>query len=306
MVAYALRRSIHGLIVIIGVTTLVFLVTRLIGDPVRAMLPVEATDTERAALAARLGLDRPLLAQFVDFLGDVARLRLGTSLWQDRPATEIVAEALPNTGLLVLAGILFAALVGVAGGTVAGVRAGRTADRAAVTLSLVGLSIPQFWLGLLLIVLFAVQLGWLPASGSEGAASLILPTLAIALPSAGRVALVVRSGVIDVLNEPFVRSAEARGAPLARILVRHVARNAANPVITVIGWEAIRMLAGYSIVVETVFAWPGLGLLAVQAIGRQDLVLLQAVVFTVAIIVVVVNFAVDLLYRAVDPRVETA
>ena len=306
MQRYALRRALHGLVVILGVTTLVFVVTRLIGDPVRVMLPVEATASERAAFAARLGLDRPIAEQYVDFLGDVARLRFGTSLWQDRPAAAIVAETLPNTLLLVAVAMVAASLIGIAAGAYAGAHAGRAPDRWAVAASLLGLSVPQFWLGLLLIVVFAVQLGWLPASGNEGSVSLVLPTLALALPSAGRIALVSRSQLIDVLHQPYIRAAEARGAPFLRILWRHAARNAANPIVTVIGWETIRMLAGYAIVVETVFAWPGLGLLAVQAIARQDLILLQAIVFTVALIVVLINLGVDLVYRAIDPRAAPA
>ena len=300
---YAARRALHGLIVIAGVTALVFVITRLIGDPVRVMLPAEATDAERAAMAARLGLDLPILTQARLFIGGLLRGEFGISLWQDRPAAGIVLEALPRTLLLVAAALAIAVPVGCVLGAAAALRPGSAVDRALTTAGLVGLSLPQFWLALVLILLFSVMLGWLPTSGNEGAQAIILPALALALPSAGRISLVARGQLIEEMRQPYARTAEARGLQPRQVMLRHAVRNAANPVLTVAGWEAIRMLAGYAVVVETVFAWPGIGLLAVQAIERQDLILLQAIVFDVALVVVVINFAIDLAYRAIDPRI---
>lgn len=300
---YAARRALHGLIVILGVTALVFVVTRLIGDPVRVMLPTEATEAERAAMTHRLGLDQPIAAQALSYAAGVATGDFGISLWQDRPAARIVVEALPSTLLLVAVALAAATPLGCLLGAVSALRAGRVVDRVLTAAGLVGLSLPQFWLGLVLILVFAVQLGWLPASGNEGAAALALPALALALPSVGRIALVARAQLIEEMRMPYARTAEARGLRPGQVLLHHAARNAANPVLTIVGWEAIRMLAGYAVVVETVFAWPGVGLLAVQAVGRQDIILLQAIVFAVAVVVVIVNFLIDILYRAIDPRI---
>ncbi len=300
---YAARRALHGLIVILGVTALVFVVTRLIGDPVRVMLPTEATDAERVAMAHRLGFDQPIALQALAYARGVATGDFGISLWQDRPAAGIVFEALPRTLLLVAIALAVAIPMGCLLGAVAALKAGDMVDRVLTAAGLIGLSLPQFWLGLVLILVFAVWLGWLPASGNEGMGAAVLPALALALPSVGRIALVARAQLIEEMRMPYARTAEARGLRPGQVLLRHAARNAANAVLTIISWEAIRMLAGYAVVVETVFAWPGIGLLAVQAIERQDLILLQAIVFAVAIVVVVLNFLTDLAYRAVDPRV---
>lgn len=304
MIRYVGQRLGHGAIVILGVVLIVFVVTRLIGDPVAVMLPMEATAAERAALAAKLGLDRSIPVQFLDYVTGLLRFDLGNSLWQDRPAMTIVGERIGHTLALVGVALLVAVVLGVPLGLLAATQAGRFLDRFTVTTSLVGLSMPQFWLGMVLIVLFAVELGWLPSSGAETPAHVVLPALALALPSAARIVMLVRSQMIDEVNQPYVRTAEAKGLPPRRIIGVHALRNAANPILTLVGWEAIRMLAGYTVVVETVFAWPGLGFLAIQSIERQDLVLLQAVVFVVALMVVAVNLLVDIAYRAIDPRVK--
>jgi peptide/nickel transport system permease protein len=293
----------HGLIVVVGVTATVFVATRLISDPVNVMLPLEASAEERAAFAARLGLDQPIWVQFVDYLGQLLRLDLGTSLWQDRPALAIVMEHLPVTLLLVAAAMVVALVVALPLGVVAARNPGGWFDRAAVVLSLVALSVPQFWLGLLLILLFAVTLGLLPAAGAGSAAHLVLPAVTLAIPTMTRLVMVTRSQMIDELNSQYVRTLEAKGLSTWRIVAVHGLRNAAVPVLTLASWEFIRIFAGYTVVVETVFAWPGLGRLALQAIQRQDLVLVQAVVLVIAVIVVLFNLAVDLAYRAIDPRI---
>lgn len=287
----------------LGVTTLVFVITRLIGDPVQAMLPVDASAADRLLLAQALGLDRPLGAQYLNYLADVLRFDFGSSLWQQRPAAEIVFERLPATLFLCVSAVLLAALAGVPLGVLSALRPGRWADRLAVTASLAGLSLPQFWLGLLLILLFAVHLNWLPSSGSEGAGAALLPVLTLALPALGRVAMMVRSLMIDQLNASYVRTATAKGLRLYRVVLVHALRNAAVPITALAGWEFAAMLAGHTVVVETVFAWPGLGQTAIQAISRQDLVLLQAIVFFVAFFIVAVNLALDVVYRLLDPRI---
>lgn len=304
---FLIRRMAQGLIVIAGVVIVVFVVTRLIGDPVKFMLPLEASQEQRDARAAELGFDRPVVVQFADYMGDLLRFDFGESLWQrGRPTMEIVLEVLPRTFQLVIAGMALALAVAIPAGMLAALRPGRLLDRAMVTLSLIGLSIPQFWLGLLLIIVFAVNLGWFPTGGMGGWKNLVLPAIALGLPAAGRLAMVVRSAMIDELNSQYVKQSKAKGMPYRRIVGMHALRNASLPIVTLSGWELIRMLAGYTVVVETVFGWPGLGQTAIQAIERQDLFLLQTIVLVVAIMVVVINITVDVVYKAVDPRVKVA
>jgi peptide/nickel transport system permease protein len=303
---YILKRFLHGVIVIFGVTIIVFVVTRLVGDPVQVMLPLEATLEQRAAFEKQLGLDRPIAVQFLDFIGDVAHLDFGNSLWQHRPAMEIVFEKLPLTIKLTFVGIGLAFLLSIPLGIIAALRPGGITDRSTVFFSLIGLSIPQFWLGLLLIVIFAVKLHWLPTSGTATPSHIILPAITMALPALARLVMMIRSSMIDELNAQYVKTGYAKGIPSYRVVAVHAMRNAALPVVTLCGWEVIRALAGYSVVVETVFAWPGLGLTAIQAIEREDLILLQAIVFTVAITVVLINILMDVAYTIIDPRLKLA
>ena len=303
---YIIKRFWYGVIIIFGVTIIVFVVTRLIGDPVKVMLPLEATLEQRVAFEKRLGLDRPIPVQFIEFMGDIARLDFGNSLWQHRPAMEIVFEKLPLTLLLSFVGIGFAFVISIPLGIIAALRPGGVSDRSTVFFSLIGLSVPQFWLGLLFIIVFAVQLRWLPTSGVATPYHIILPALTMGLPTLARMVMIVRSSMIDELNQQYVKTAFAKGLPFYRVVGIHAMRNASLPVVTLCGWELIRAVAGYSVVVETVFAWPGLGMTAIQAIERDDLILLQAIVFTVAIIVVLINILMDVVYTIIDPRLKLA
>jgi peptide/nickel transport system permease protein len=303
---YILKRIWHGAIVILGVTVIVFVVTRMVGDPVKVMLPLEATLEQRAAFEKQLGLDQPIIVQFGDFLLDLAHLDFGDSLWQHRPAMEIVFEKLPLTMALAFMGIGLAFLLAIPLGIIAALRPGGITDRVTVFFSLIGLSVPQFWLGLLLIVVFAVKLHWLPTSGIATPAHVIMPAVTLALPALARLVMIIRSAMIDELNEQYIQTGHAKGMPFIRVVGVHALRNAGLPVITLCGWELIRAIAGYSVVVETVFAWPGLGLTAIQAIEREDLILLQAIVFTVAITVVLINIAMDVVYTIIDPRLKLA
>jgi peptide/nickel transport system permease protein len=219
---------------------------------------------------------------------------------------DIVFEKLPLTLVLAFTGIGLAFVLSIPLGIVAALRPGGISDRATIFLSLIGLSVPQFWLGLLLIVVFAVQLRWLPTSGIATPAHIIMPAVTLALPTLARLVMIVRSAMIDELNKQYVKTALAKGLPFIRIVGMHALRNTGLPVITLCGWELIRAIAGYSVVVETVFAWPGLGLTAIQAIEREDLILLQAIVFTVAITVVLINILMDVVYTIIDPRLKLA
>jgi peptide/nickel transport system permease protein len=303
---FAVRRIAQGLIVVLGVTVTVFVVTRMIGDPVKVLLPLEATAEERAAFEHRLGFDRPIVVQFADYMGDLVRLDFGESLWQHRPATQIVFEHLPRTLQLVIPAVVLAVLLAIPLGILAALKPGGWLDRATVVLSLSGLSVPQFWLGLLLIIVFAVKLRVLPTSGLGGPDHLVLPVITLALPAVGRLAMIVRSSMIDELNQQYVKMAVAKGMPYARVVGVHALRNAGIPALTLTGWELIRAISGYSVVVESVFQWPGIGYLSIQSIERQDLILLQAIVFIVSIFVVIINIGVDMAYKALDPRIKLA
>lgn len=304
MGAFIVKRLYYGLYVVVGVTIVVFLVTRVVGDPVAAMLPLEASADQRAAFAHQLGFDRPIYVQFIDFVTSVAHFDLGQSLWQHRPVTQIVFEKLPMTMYLVAAGMTLAIALAIPLGILAALKPGGLADRVTVMLSLVGLSIPQFWLGLLLIIAFGVDLRWLPTSGSGSLQHIVLPTITLALPAMTRMVMVIRTSMMDELNAQYIKVATAKGMPFRRVVGVHALRNVTVPVMTLAGWEVIRALAGYSVVVETVFAWPGLGLAAIQAIERQDLILLQGIVFYVAILVVMINIGLDVAQKFVDPRVK--
>jgi peptide/nickel transport system permease protein len=303
---FILRRLVQGFLVVLGVSLVVFVAMRIFGDPAKVMLPLSATAEQRAEFEHLIGLDRPLPEQFVTFIKDLATLDFGESLWQRRPAMEVVFERLPNTLMLIAAGLGFAILLALPLGAFAALRPGGIVDRITVIGGLVGLSTPQFWLGLLLIMLFAVQLRILPTSGIGTWQHLVLPALTLALPSLARMTLLVRSQVIDELNQQYVKTARAKGMRFHTVLFGHALRNTLIPFITLAGWEIISALAGYTVVVETVFAWPGLGLTAIQAIQRNDLFLLQAIVFTVAIAIVLVNISLDIIYKFIDPRIRLA
>lgn len=301
---FVINRLWQGVIVVLSVVVVVFVLTRLIGDPVRVMLPLEATAEQRAVFEAQLGLDRPIIEQFITYVRDVAVLDFGDSLWQRRPALDIIIERAPATLMLTFAAIGFAVALAVPLGILAALRPEGIVDRIVVVVSLLGLSIPQFWLGLLFIVFFSLILGWLPTSGAGGLDHLILPALTLALPAMTRMVMVVRSTMIDELNAQYVKVLRAKGMQPWRVVGVHALRNSAVPILTIAGWEFIRIVSGYTVVVETVFAWPGLGLTAIQAIERQDLILLQAIVFVTAILVVLINLALDIVYKMIDPRIE--
>jgi peptide/nickel transport system permease protein len=306
MGTFILRRAFQGLLVVLGVTIVVFVATRLIGDPAKVMLPLSASDAQRAAFEAQFGLDKPLGQQFFSFLGDLMRFDFGESIWQRKPALDVVLGKLPKTLELIGAGMFLAIVIGIPLGAVAAIRPDGLFDRLIVALSLTGLSIPQFWLGLLLIMIFAVGLGWVPTSGTGTLAHLILPAVTLAVPAMARIMMLVRSSVINELNQQYVRTAKARGLPFVRVLFQHAMRNALVPVLTLAGWEVISAWAGYTVVVETVFAWPGLGFTAMKAIGQSDLFLLQAIVFVVAVGIVLVNILLDVLFKLIDPRIKDA
>ncbi|MDP8921814.1 MAG: ABC transporter permease [Chloroflexota bacterium] len=302
MTAFLARRSLMALLVLVGVLTLVFVITRMFADPARLILPIDATEEQYRTMRAALGLDDPLVVQYGRFMAQVARGDLGDSYWQRAPVIDLVLQRLPATAMLALAAIALAVAVAVPLGIVAATRPSSRVDRAAVSGSLVGVSVAEFWLGLMLIVFVAAGLGILPTSGFGTPAHLVLPAVTLALRPIGRITQIVRSSMLDELARPHIAVARAKGLRERSVLYGHALKNAGIPIITLGGLEAAELLAGYTIVVETVFGWPGIGQLGIGAMVNHDLPLIQAVVLFGATVVVGANLLVDVAYAYLDPR----
>ena len=296
------RRLILSVVMIVGVLTLVFLTTFVLGDPARLMLPPETPETEYLQFRHQMGFDRPIPVQYVEFLTNALRGDFGDSWWQRTPALPLALQPLPATLLLAVFSIALAAGVGLPLGVAASLRQGSPVDRIAVLASLLGLSLPVIWLGLMLILVFAVKLGWFPTSGYGSWRHLVLPGVALAALPLGRIAQMARAAMIDELGLQYVVTARAKGLRPGRV-VRHALKNAALPLVTAISWEFVLMVAGYTVIVETVFGWPGVGYQLYNAIRNHDMPLIEATVFVVSVIVVLVNLATDVLYASLDPRV---
>lgn len=304
MSRYIIRRLIYSVVVIIGVSLFVFVITHLVGDPVTQMLPIGSPPEEYDRIRHLMGLDRPVSVQLYDFVRNALRGDFGYSYWQRQPALPIVLERLPATFLLVFTAFAIAIFVSIPLGILASIRPGSLLDRLCVTISLTGMSIPGFCLGFILIIVFAVKLGWFYTSGYGEFRHLILPAIALSGRYVGRLTQIVRSSMIDEMNKPYMVTARAKGLTESAAIVRHALRNAAIPVVTLAGWSLGRLMGGLTVLVETVFAWPGVGLLAAEAISRRDFPLLQADVFVVALLITSLNLIVDILYAFVDPRVK--
>ena len=273
-----------------------------VGSPVNLYLPLDASQQMRDELTRQLGLDQPLLVQFATWLGDVLRLDMGLSLWQRRPALELVLQALPQTLILGALVLLIALVAATIVGALAAFRPHGLFDRLASSISLAGGSIPDFWLALMGILVFAVTLRWLPTSGFGGPPYWVLPILALVLRPFGVLVQVVRGAMISALNAPYVRTARAKGAQERRVVFVHALRNALLPVITVAGDLAAQFAGGVT-VVEVIFGWPGIGKLIIDAILNRDFAVLQAGVLAVAAVIILINVVIDVLYGLIDPRV---
>lgn len=285
-----------------GVMVIVFFLTRVIGDPVAILLPPEASQTQLENLENALGLNRPLPYQFVRFLSSAVRGNFGLSFWQDRPAMEIVLERLPATLELALASVLVAIVVGIPAGMLAALNRNSITDLAVSVFALLGLSMPNFWLGLMLILFFGVSLRLLPISGIGGLSHLVLPALTLGASMTGILARLIRTDMLDVLSQEYMKTAYAKGLRASVAVTRHAFRNALIPTVTVIGLQFGALLGG-AVVVESVFAWPGIGRLIIQAIGNRDFPVIQAAVVLFAVFFIMVNLIVDLFYGVLDPRI---
>lgn len=282
-----------------------FALTHLSGDPAALLLPPSATLEDIAVFRHASGLDRPLPLQYLDFLAHAVRGDFGRSIRYGEPALQLVLDRLPATIELSLAALLLALVVAVPLGIVAAVRRGSAVDQVGLLLSLVGQAFPVFWLGIVLIMLFAESLRWLPASGRGDLAHLVLPAVALALYTIAIVARLLRSSLIDVLSADFIRTARGKGLAERTILMVHALKNASLPVVTVIGLQVGTLLGG-AVVTEEVFAYPGMGRLALQAIANRDFAVVQAFVVVMAVLITAINLGVDLLYARLDPRVRAA
>jgi peptide/nickel transport system permease protein len=297
-----LRRLTHSTFILVGLIVIVFFVTHLLGDPAELMLRPEASEEQVQALREQLNLDDPILVQFGRFMGDLARGDLGDSLWQRVPAMPLVIERVPKT--LYLAGVTMGIAIPLAIllGIVSALRPRSLIDRFATTIALTGVSIADFWLGLMLILFFAVELGWVPTSGYGGLNYVILPALTLAVRPIGRISQVVRSAMLDEMSKPYITTARAKGLKERVVILTHTLKNAAIPIVTMMGDEAASLLNG-AVVIETLFGWPGVGILLIQAIEKRDLPLIESTVIVIATMIIFVNLAVDLLYAVIDPRV---
>jgi ABC-type dipeptide/oligopeptide/nickel transport system permease component len=300
---YLTRRLALTIPVLLGVATLVFSLIHFIpGDPALSMLGEAASQQDVDALRQRLGLDRPLLEQYTGFLRGVARGDFGTSLRTNQPVTEAILERLPATMELAGAAMLVAICFAIPLGIAAAVWRGTSIDHAATTMALVGVSIPNFWLGPLLAIVFAVELGLLPVSGRGTLGHLVLPAISLGTALAAILARMTRASLLEELREQYVFAARARGVSRWRAVLRHAFRNSLIPIVTLIGLQFGAVLTG-AVITETIFAWPGIGRLLIQSIGFRDYPLVQGCILFIAITYVAMNLITDLVYGVLDPRI---
>ena len=302
MSVYVARRLAQSLIVLLGISVVVFIILHLTGDPTVLMLPPDVTAEEVARFRKAMGFDDPLPVQYWRFLRGVLQGNFGNSLRHDEPALGLVFERMPATLELTAVGLGVALLLAIPAGIVSAVFRNTALDYVSTVLALIGQAMPTFWLGIMLILVFAVGFQVLPSSGRGGLTNLILPALTLGLFTTARTMRLTRSALLEVLGQDYVRTARAKGVAEREVVWKHALRNAAIPVITIVGLELGTLLGG-AVITETIFAWPGVGRLSVQAIYNRDYPLVQASVFVLASIFVLVNLAVDLVYTYLDPRI---
>jgi peptide/nickel transport system permease protein len=296
-------RVLSALIVMLGVSTITFALLHAVpGDPVEVMLGESASVADRAALRADLGLDQPIPQQWLAFQRDLVRLDFGQSLYSKKPIVDLLAERAPWTAGLAFVSLVIALLIAIPLGTIAALKVGTGFDALSSSLSLLGVSVPNFLFGPLLIIIFSIWLGWFPTSGNEGLKSIVLPAITLGTSLAAILSRMIRASLLDVLSEEYVVAARARGLSKFQVLVRHVYPNAALPVLTVVGLQLGALLGG-AVITEIIFAWPGVGQLLIEGIQRRDYPVVQACVLVVSFVYVGVNMLTDIAYSHVDPRI---
>jgi peptide/nickel transport system permease protein len=303
MFGYLTRRVSYSVIVLFVILVLVFVMVNLVGDPARLMLPPQAPHEQYIALRHSLGLDRPFLERLWDSLSHWVRGDFGDSLWQGVPSLSLALGRIPATLYLTAVALVIAIPIAIALGVWSALSEGSVSDFLVSTFSLFGISIAPFWLGLMLIVIVAVHLGWLPTSGYGGLEYALLPAIALSARPLGRLSQIARSSLLEELEKPYVLALDAKGLSRRRMVTHHALKNSAIPIVTVLGDELATFVNG-AVVIETIFAWPGIGLLFIQAIQQRDLPLVEACVFAVAMMTMIINLLVDLSYRYIDPRVQ--
>ncbi len=303
MIKFIAMRILSALFVVIGVICLVFFLIHLVpGDPVEVMLGESAQPADREALRQSLGLDQPLLQQLGSFFYHLIQLDFGQSLYSKQPIADILAERIPATVELALSGLVVAIVIALPLGIMSALNRGKRWDRVAMSFSLLGVSIPNFWMGPILILVFSLWLGWLPVSGREGIDSLLLPALTLGTAMAAILSRMIRATLLEVLGEDYIRTARAKGLREPVVILKHALRNALLPVVTLIGLQLGTLLGG-AVITEMVFSWPGLGQLTIESIHRRDYPVLQMCVLIISVTYVVVNTMTDMLYGWLDPRI---
>jgi peptide/nickel transport system permease protein len=302
MRSYILRRLWQAVLVLFGVSVVVFAILHLTGDPAGLLLPPDATAEDVARFRKAMGFDDPWIVQYARFLKGALQGNFGESLRHGEPAMGLVVERLPATFQLAGAGLLLAICLAVPAGIVSAVKRNTMIDYFSTVVALLGQAMPTFWLGIMLILVFSVHLNWLPSSGRGDLQHLVLPAVTLGLFTTARITRLTRSGMLEVLGQDYIRTARAKGVSEQPVVWKHALKNASIPIVTIVGIELGTLLGG-SVITETIFAWPGVGRLSVQAIFNRDYPVVQAAVFILASTFVVVNFLVDLAYTWLDPRI---
>ena len=303
MAAYVIRRLLGLIPMLLAVSVAIFLVMHAVpGDPAQMAAGPDASEEDIIQIRENYGLDRPLHEQYAVYLGNLLQGDLGFSFRTQRPVLEDVARTLPATAELAAAAMIIALLLGIPAGIACAVRPGTPLDTAVTTFSVLGISMPGFFLGLLLMLLFAAELGWFPPTGRGGLEHLVMPAFTLGLPYVASFARITRSNMLDVLGEDYVRTARAKGLPRRTVVYRHALVNAAIPLVTLLGIYFGRLLGG-AVIVETIFAWPGMGRYMIEAIAQRDIYVIQGTILVFALSIVLVNLAVDILYGLIDPRI---
>ncbi|UHD43808.1 ABC transporter permease [Aureimonas altamirensis] len=304
MIGYIAWRVLQMIPVLFGITLIVFVLLRVSGDPVSLMLGEDATEAQITQLREAYGLDRPLYKQYLIYMGDLLTGDFGRSIrYNNQLALDVVLERLPATASLAGIALFFATVISLPAGIIAALYRRRIPDYVASFMSVLGQAMPNFWLGIMLILFFSIGLGWFPVSGRDHSLAVVLPGLALGASLAAVLTRLLRSSLIEVMNQDYIRTARAKGIGPTAVTMRHGMRNAILSYLTVIGLEASSLMAG-AVVTEQVFAWPGIGLLAIQAINSRDMAVVQTIVILAAVIVMMINLLVDVLYSLIDPRIQ--
>lgn len=303
MKIYIIKRLFHSVFVLIGISIVVFIILHLTGDPAALLMPMDATPEQVAQFRQEMGFNDPLIIQYWRFFKGTLRGDFGQSFRHNQPALSLVLERMPATIQLTLAALAIALLIAIPVGIISAIKRNSILDHIGMTGALLGQSTPVFWLGVMLILIFSVTLQWFPSSGRGGIENLVLPAITLGMYTMARTARMMRSSMLEVLGQEYMKTAMAKGLSPHMVILKHALKNASIPVVTIVGMELGTLLGG-AVITETIFAWPGVGRLAVQAIYNRDYPVVQAAVFVLASIFVLVNLVVDIIYTYLDPRVK--